>query len=110
MDSHLAIHDFIEANNIDRDEFGNCTFTAIIDYQSPAISDKATTEVKIIRNGYNDGEINLSEGGPLTVENYHLDFTIDYQVYSYNSNSKELEVTGKSPKMGGAYKVSIYPV
>jgi len=110
MDSHLALHDFIEANNIDRDEFGNCTFVAIIDYQSSVASNKAKTEVKIIRNGYNDGEINLSESDSLTVEDYHLDFTTDFQSYSYNAKSKELEISGKSPKMRGSYKVLISPV
>ncbi|MBW3140071.1 hypothetical protein KUV56_11180 [Ferrimonas balearica] len=107
MNSHIAINNFIEANDITRDIFGHCTFEGMIEYTSKACRVNSTSTVRILRNGYNDGEINIHENETLNIENYHLDFNTDYQDYIYSIETNELKVFGNSKKMKGEYVVSI---
>ncbi|WP_345875000.1 hypothetical protein [Shewanella algae] len=110
MESFHAIHDFMDALNIETDQYGNLLFYAFVEYQSPARNASEITSVKIFRNGYQDGQISLGETGDFVAEDYHLDFTTQYQQYSFYEEDKKLIVLGKSPKMGGKYNVSISPV
>jgi len=107
MSSHNAINDFMNANSIDGDQFGNLKFSAFIEYSSSARNISQITDVTIIRNGYDDGKIRLMEAEELVAEDFHLDFSTQYQTYSFFDNDKKLLVSGSSQKMGGKYKVSI---
>ena len=53
------------------------------------------------------GKISLSENDELNINFLHLDFTPDYQEYSYNSNEHSLNIIGSSPKMSGKYSIKI---
>jgi hypothetical protein len=88
---------------------GNCTFDAVVLYAARGNSRQFNTCVKIIRNGYEEGKLVLSEQGGLTLDAYHLDFTPGFQDYEYNTESHALIVRGSSPKMSGAYVVTILP-
>ena len=107
MSSSNAIYEFKESCSLESDAFGNLTFDAVIVYRSPARNASEITNVKILRNGYEDGKISLTENGELVAEDYHLDFTTAYQKYEFLENDKKLLVTGNSTKMGGKYEVSI---
>lgn len=105
MESSMAINDFVEANEIARDGFGNVRFEALVDYISPARRTKVITQVKITRNGICDGDIDIDESDDLIVSDYHLGLKTQFQTYSFNDGS--LLINGTSPKMGGKYTITI---
>lgn len=109
MKSIRAMQEFAEEHGLNADSHGNYDFYSIVDYQSPLNCIKTTTEVTFIRNGYNDGSIKLEEKSNLSVDDFHLDFTHDFQRYCYDKKTKELTITYKSHKMGGNYSVTLYP-
>lgn len=105
MDSIMAISNFMEENRLTSDEVGNVRFEALVDYRSPARSMKVLTQVKITRNGFNDGDIEIGECEDLNVTDYHLGSTRQYQTYSFNDD--KLLIKGTSNKMGGNYTITI---
>ena len=111
MKNSKAIYDFMtDSTNekyIDMDDFGNLTFEAEIEYNFMDRKLKSRTIVRIIRNGYDDGKISLSENDELNVNFLHLDFTPQYQEYEFDDTDNSLNITGSSPKMGGEYSVKI---
>ncbi|MGL4923307.1 hypothetical protein [Aeromonas sp. 30P] len=107
MTSSLAMTEFVDALELEKDSFGNCEFQAFIEYKSQVVNATELTTVKFIRNGYNDGDIKLTESGVLTAERFHLDFSTLYQTYSFNAVEQSLNVFGNSPKMGGDYTIKI---
>ena len=92
---------------IDIDDYGNATFHGKIQYEFRGQILLSNTIIKIIRNGYDDGKISLSENDELNINFLHLDFTPDYQEYSYNSNEHSLNIIGSSSKMSGKYSIKI---
>ena len=109
MKSTQAIHEFMETHNLDKDSFGNLHFSAIVEYRSPFRNLSEITNVKITRNGYDDGKISLDETDELLADEYHLDFTLHFQDYKFSESNKKLTVIGDSSKMGGKFSVSISP-
>ncbi|MEI8594215.1 hypothetical protein [Photobacterium sp. Hal280] len=107
MSSHLAMQDFVDNLSLKRDDYGNCTFQALVEFRSKRRNVSEITTVKFIRNGYNDGNITITEEAELTSDYYHLDFSPDWQEYSFNPNDNSLLIKGSSPKMGGKYTVAI---
>lgn len=105
MDSTIAINDFKTENNILSDAFGNLYFDAIINYKSSKNSTSVHTQVKIQRNGFNDGDIEIIEKDDLTSHKYHLFLTKRFQKYSVKNG--ELFIKGSSQKMGGNYIITI---
>jgi len=97
-------------HNIKSDQVGNLEFEGIAEYRSSARNATEETVIRIIRNGYDDGAIILSEVGDFSVNDYHLDFTPKYQKYVYSNDDNKLVIHGNSPKMGGRYSVSISPI
>lgn len=60
-------------------------------------------------NGYHAGTIQLHpHNNEVSEETFHLDFSDEWQTYTYNEANNSLEISGKSQKMGGAYKVEIH--
>lgn len=89
---------------------GHLFFCADITY----ISEKRGEEtgqcsVQIIRNGMQDGNINIVEGDGFTSEKHHLGLTAKFQKYEFDTDDKSLVITGSSPKMGGAYSIRLSP-
>ena len=109
MGSYKAMNDFISRHNLDLDNYGNCTFDAIIEYSSQNGCTMEKTEVKFVRNGYEDGKIGLTANNVLSVDKFHLDFSTDFQKYSYSEFDSKLTISGTSGKMGGKYTVQLYP-
>ncbi|HDY8086521.1 hypothetical protein F6X00_10845 [Vibrio vulnificus] len=107
MESSLAMTEFVDALELEKDSFGHCEFQAFVEYKSQVINATELTTVKFIRNGYNDGDIQLTESGDLTAEDFHLDLSTRYQTYSFNAVEQSLNVLGNSPKMGGDYTIKI---
>jgi len=109
MSFGTEIYDFIkEANNedlINIDDCGNVTFKAQIKYMFRNQTLSSYTDVKIIRNGYDDGKVSLSENDELNANFLHLDFTPNYQEYKYDSSDSSLTIIGSSSKMSGDYIV-----
>lgn len=110
MQSILAMTNFVEDLSLDKDPFGHCEFSALVEYSSSVRNATDITTVKFIRNGYDDGKIQLTEGDELNTDNFHMDFTPDHQVYVFDSKERTLVVTGRSGKMGGDYTVKIKKV
>ncbi|HAT5005861.1 TPA: hypothetical protein I9749_004595 [Serratia marcescens] len=109
MESFDAIKKFMDTHQLQSDQFGHLKFEAFVEYQSPSRNAVEVTNVKILRNGYDDGTIKLHEEGDLVADDYHLDFTPQYQNYSFSINDGNLIITGTSAKMGGKYNVTISP-
>lgn len=89
---------------------GNLFFRADITY----ISEKRGEEqgqcsVHIIRNGMQDGNIEIVEGDGFTAEKHHLGLTNKYQKYEFDADDKSLLIKGCSPKMGGEYSIRLMP-
>ena len=109
MIGNFPVLDFMEAHSLETDAYGNCKFSAIIDYRSPLHNTKSVTEVLFVRNGYDDGKISLTANRDLSVNSYHLDFNERFQAFEYLNKTKELVIQGSSGKMGGGYSVTIVP-
>ncbi|RCK43224.1 hypothetical protein [Thalassospira profundimaris] len=84
----------------------NPMFNCIVTYTSKhgTVSDNTSARMEVDTMGH--GKIHLYETDKLTSDDYHLDFSEDYQTYA--STADGLKITGKSPKMG-AYSVLIVP-
>ncbi|MBY8927866.1 hypothetical protein J1G34_02305 [Pseudomonas sp. Wu6] len=89
---------------------GNYVFRANIFYNSVAYgAQKADCTVLIVRNGMQDGDINIYEAGPLKVLTHHLGFKVGRQTYTYDATDDSLLIAGSSGKMGGSYSIKISP-
>jgi hypothetical protein len=114
MSSHAEMKDFVDfwssRDSVNVDPNGNCEFHGQVSYTSNRGAIVDTAKVRFIRNGYEDGKIRLDETGSLTAENFHLDFSPDFQTYEFRASDGALVVCGKSNKMGGAYSVTVVPL
>lgn len=114
MSAHAEMKEFVDfwsdRDSVNVDPYGNCEFHGQVSYTSSFGTVVDTTTVRFIRNGYDDGKIRLGETGSLTAGNFHLDFSPDFQTYAFRASDGALIVCGKSPKMGGAYSVTVVPV
>ncbi|MNO45865.1 hypothetical protein D3C76_361420 [compost metagenome] len=80
---------------------GNYEFRATITYISVARgTEHEDCTVKIIRNGMNDGNIEIFENGLLQNATHHLVFKAAYQEYEFDNINGTLLVTGNSPPNG----------
>lgn len=105
-----ALHDFIESHEFEQHPNGNRFFDALVDYSSSKKSIAIKTGVRIFRTaGLHDGKIALTEQDNFTADDFHLDFSADFQTYKFEAKKANLTITGKSPKMG-SYTVVITPV
>lgn len=114
MSNARAIKDFSDYWR-DHDKFevtpvGNCIFPANVHYDFDGKEVEQNTTVTIIRNGYSDGKVSIEEKGLLSAIIFHLDFSTDFQKYRYKKSDHSFIVEGESPKMHGAYKVTISPL
>lgn len=114
MENFSAIEKFVDYWR-DRQGFevtpvGFCIFPAFITYEFRGTAVEHKTTCRITRNGYEYGKVSLDEAGPLVAEVFHLDFSPNYQTYSYDKKSHDFIVEGKSPKMVGNYRVVIAPI
>ena len=104
MENHNAINNFItntfNKDTIEIDDFGNARFMAIINYSYGNKKINSISKVKIIRNGYQDGKIDIDENDELNINFLHLSFTPNFQDYKYNSNNHSLTINGTSKKLG----------
>lgn len=64
------------------------------------------TKVEMPLRTSNNGDITISETEIITVDNTHCSLSHIFQTYYFNENTKKLEITGNSDKMG-KYKVII---
>lgn len=103
----MALYDFLQHHQIDMDAYGNAIFSAIVDYDSSARSVVTTTEIRFVRNGYDDGKVALREQPEMQADDYHLDLSARYQSYRFDGLSGKLTITGNSSKMGGVYTIKI---
>jgi hypothetical protein len=114
MVAHAEMKDFVdfwsERDSINVDPHGNCEFHGQVSYTSNRGTVVDAVTVRFIRNGYEDGKIRLEETDSLPAENFHLDFSPDFQTYEFRASDGALVVCGKSTKMGGAYSVTMVPV
>ena len=89
---------------------GTCIFPAKVQYAFDGKVVEQETNVTIIRNGYEAGKDSIEEKGVLSSEILHLDFSPDFQEYKNEKSNHSFVIEGSSPKMHGAYKVTITPL
>ncbi len=84
-------------------------FNATVEYQPANISD--TTKVQIKTDTYHYGDIEIIPTSIIDLNVVHTGFIANFSTYQYNSNNKELIITGIAhPSKGGKpYKVTIKP-
>lgn len=88
---------------------GNLFFCADITYLSEQRGEEhGQCSVHIIRNGMQDGNIEIVEGDGFTAEKHHLGLVERLQTYTFDTDDKSLFITGKSPKMG-KYSIRMVP-
>ncbi|WP_080727839.1 hypothetical protein [Ralstonia solanacearum] len=114
MNNHIELREFVGfwrgSDDFEVDPVGNCEFNGQISYSWKKEIVVETTTVRLIRNGYGDGKVHLSETKMLSAERFHLDFSPDFQTYEFRTSDGALTVSGQSPKMMGPYTVTIVPV
>jgi hypothetical protein len=85
--------------------------TASVKYASKAFSRTFTTEIMIYLSGFSSsGKIALLECERARADKCHLDFLPRFQRYQFDEASGALTISGRSPKMRGAFKVTIIPL
>lgn len=104
------VSDFVSALRLPKDDWGNVTVLAAVIFSSNNRQATEDLRVKFIRNGYQDGDIEMYGGHEITAESFHLGFDASFQSYRFNTKLSQIEVRGMSPKMGGDYTVSIQPI
>ncbi|MNR38817.1 hypothetical protein D3C85_1569520 [compost metagenome] len=88
---------------------GNFLFGARITYKSERRgTERENCTVMMVRNGIQDGEINIYEKGILTADTHHLGLNSQYQDYEFDRGDGSFLITGKSKKMG-SYSIRISP-
>ena len=111
--NHSAIHEFVDYwrknSGAEVNPFGNATLDCLVSYNSNRGDESFRTNVTIVRSGYNDGKISLSELKEFPAEDYHLDFSAYFQDIRYHGNAKSLIIKSKSIKMG-KYEVHLVPI
>ena len=111
--NHSEIYEFVEywRNNggAEVNAVGNATLDSSVSYSSNRGDESFRTNVTIVRNGYDDGKISLSELKDFPAEDYHLDFSANFQDIRYHEKAKSLIIKSKSTKMG-EYEVHLVPI
>lgn len=111
--NYSEIHKFVQywRNNSGAEvsSVGNATLDCSISYSSNRGEESFRTNVTIVRNGYDDGKISLSELKNFLAEDYHLDFSANFQDIRYHDKAKSLVIKSKSTKMG-EYEVHLVPI
>lgn len=110
MENLINLTNFFNENDLKSDDYGNYKFKGKVEYYSNIKNVVEYPEIKITMAGYNGGKVSIEEVGELNVDEFHLDFEDRFQKYNYNDETKELIVSGKSPKMKGQYTVKITTV
>ena len=96
--------------NFEVSPVGHFTFVANVTYKSKQRgTEREKCTVQIIRNGIQEGTINIFSKGVLQAETHHLGLSARWQTYKFDSNDGALVVSGDSPKMGGEYTVRLLP-
>jgi hypothetical protein len=88
---------------------GRLRVFAKIYYSSPKGIENDRAYVTISFDGYEQGQIDIDETADLTVSDFHLRFSPDWQDYIFDTDNDTLVIEGNSPKMGGEYMVRIHP-
>lgn len=110
MENLINLTKFFNENDLKSDDYGNYKFKGKVEYYSNIKNVVEYSEIKITMAGYNGGKVSIEEVGELNVDEFHLDFEDKFQKYNYDDETKELVVSGKSPKMNGQYTVKITTV
>lgn len=101
-----AFDSFIKGlSNARKNKNNSVVFNATVEYTWPGRSEMEVLEVRAARGGVEHGNITIDEGKKLTSVLVHLDASLKYQNYEHKGLS--LVITGKSPKLGGPYKIMI---
>lgn len=88
---------------------GNLFFCADIIYVSDKYgNERGRSSVLIVRNGMQDGNIEIVEAGPFTADTHHLGLKEKHQKYTFDPYDKALVITGKSDKLG-KYSIRLTP-
>lgn len=110
MQNIINLTNFFSENDLKPDDSGIYKFKGKVEYFSNIKNVVEFSEIKITMGGYNGGKVSIEETGELNVDEFHLDFEERFQKYNYDDETKELVVSGKSPKMNGQYTVKITTV
>lgn len=105
-----AIYEFVSAHggeHLGMDDYGNCNFRARIDYAAAESHYSGLTTVRIVRNGYDQGDVKLEQQEGLSPLEFHLDFKPRFGTFEYDHASKALVINSESAKMKGLYTVRI---
>ncbi|QTB53551.1 hypothetical protein J3C54_30810 [Burkholderia pseudomallei] len=113
MSAHKELHNFVDfwhgKEGFEVQPNGNCEFPGQVTFEAANATVSDTTTVRLIRNGYDDGKVSLVETDSLSVARFHLDFSPDFQAYEFRASDGAFVISGTSPKMGGAYCVTLLP-
>ena len=108
-----ALHDFREAcakaDLGDVRQSGRFKVWCRVSFHAPNGDAFEDTLVTLLFDGYEQGRIDIDEMGELTVEDFHLRFSPDFQSFTFDTDNDTLVVEGSSPKMGGDYMVRMHP-
>lgn len=86
-----------------------CLFRCLVSYTSRDKKHQVETVAKIHTDGIDAGKVSLDETDDFSVDDFHLDFSPDFQSYKIN-DANILVISGSSPKMSGKYSVQITPI
>lgn len=109
MSNYVELRKFHQCLNNPKDlSNGNISCNAFVTYYWKEKRIKSTiTAVTLHIVGYEQGKISFESTDDIDVENFHTEFSPEWQTYSFDEENQMLVIEGKSTKMGGDYKVTI---
>lgn len=91
------------------DPFGNSTFRAQVDYETPQLRNRLSTIVRIRQHGNGKGKISVHKEPTQAAALPHVEFFLPQHAYDYDADNHALLVHGHSDQLGGSYRVIILP-
>lgn len=105
MRKYLLAHDLLT------NDFGNASFFALVDYNSPLRKCSVETLVSFVLAGYCEGTIRLDPSDELTQMEYLMNFTCAWHECKFDLASRSFIIKGQdNSKMGGDFVVTIRQV
>ena len=105
----IAIGEFLESNNLKKNDSMIAEFRAFVQYLPANISGLANVQIK--KDTYNFGTIDIEESDNISLKKVHTNFLPQFCEYSYDNNNNSLIIKGVAhlSKGGKPYTITITP-
>lgn len=101
----VALNQLVEmVPEASRDAYGNLSLPVRFSFTSPKVTiDQVKTVARILRSGYEGGQIKVSETEEINSDLVHCDFSARFQEFHFEPKTRSLQIRYSSRKGGGDY-------